>query len=243
MTTKTILPWTAILFVLLRVLVVLLTGTIDSSSAFVVLPPYHNNINTMAALRHFPQQQQQQRHTSSSSTTLCLLLDVPDGFFTLTFPMLGILLSISKNFARIRMEENAWEQRLAEARLQRLQQDPTLTELDLRRQEAAMEWSAYGKPAQLEREQQREQREQEESNTRSSSSSSRSKKRVRVMDRRDENVESVKEEVTIAVDPRQYCMTTDEIAAFELEFGVQYDPYYDDPYVEEELPEGTYSID
>ena len=44
------------------------------------------------------------------------------------------------------MEENAWEQRLAAARAAQLQADPTLTDLDLRRQQAATEWSAYGNP-------------------------------------------------------------------------------------------------
>ena len=52
----------------------------------------------------------------------------------------------SRGFGRLRMEERAWEMRLEESRAQRLREDPTLTEIELRRKEAALEWSAYGKP-------------------------------------------------------------------------------------------------
>jgi hypothetical protein len=86
----------------------------------------------------------QQPYRRQSKTALNLLLEVPDGFFTLSFFMLGILLSISKNFARVRLEERAWEQRLQEGRMRALRNEPALTELDLRRAEAATEWSAYG---------------------------------------------------------------------------------------------------
>jgi hypothetical protein len=190
-------------------------------------PPFENRrrvarpvINQPVVLPH---RQQRQRDVPASSTSLRLLLDVPDAFFTVTFPTLGILLSISKNFARVRMEERAWEQRLEEARFERLQQDPTLTEIDLRRKEAAMEWSAYGKPRM---EEERLEREQEEPRGGRRS-------RVKVLDLEDEE----------EVDARNYRMTEGEIEAFELEYGVEYDPYYDDPYAEDELPEGKYSVD
>lgn len=165
------------------------------------------------------------RQQSASSTALSLLLNVPDDFFTITFPMLGIILSFSKNFARIRMEENAWEQRLAEGRAERLRRDPTLTEIDLRRQEADLEWSAYGKPRMQEEEMQRQQQESKYG----------SRQRVQV-----------KERVALDEDnatTRDYRMTDEEIEAFELEYGVDYDPYYDDPYSVEELPEGKYTVD
>ena len=42
----------------------------------------------------------------------------------------------------------------------------------------------------------------------------------------DENLES-----------RNYQMTDDEINQFEMEYGIEYDPYYDDPYAEDELPD------
>jgi len=169
------------------------------------------------------------RSHQQSSTALSVLLDVPDGFFTVTFPMLGILLSLSKNFVRVRMEERAWEQRLEESRRERLASDPTLTELDLRRREASLEWSAYGKPRMDE-----EQAEKERDTT----SSSRSKRqRVKVMDRDEEDDDHQH------VDPREYRMTDDEISVFEVEYGVDYDPYYDDPYGEDELPEEKYQLD
>jgi len=147
-------------------------------------------------------------------TSLNDLIEAPDHFFALTFPILGIILSVSKNFGRLRMEERAWEQRVEEARLKRLREDPTLTEIELRRKEAALEWSAYGKPRMDEERAERE----------------RSNRRVQVMDRVDED--DYEEE-----DDRQYRMTDAEVSMFEMEYGVDYDPYYDDPYDEDELPE------
>jgi hypothetical protein len=145
--------------------------------------------------------------------------------------MSGLLLSISKNFARIRMEENAWEQRLAEARRERLAQDPTLTELDLRRREAAMEWSAYGKPRMMEQEQQQQAE-------RRGAGRFRRRGGVQVLDKYSDDDDDDDD------DDRRYSMTDDEISAFELEYGIDYDPYYDDPYTEEELPmEIKYSVD
>ncbi len=38
-------------------------------------------------------------------------------------------------------------------------------------------------------------------------------------------------------------MTDDEIDAFEVEFGMEYDPYYDDPYTEEDLPDVKFLLD
>jgi hypothetical protein len=153
--------------------------------------------------------------------------------------MSGLLLSISKNFARIRMEENAWEQRLAEARRERLAQDPTLTELDLRRREAAMEWSAYGKPRMIEVEQQ--QAEQAEAERRGGGGRYRRRGGVQVLDKYSDEDEDEDDDED---DDRRYSMTDDEISAFELEYGIDYDPYYDDPYTEEELPmEIKFSVD
>ena len=39
------------------------------------------------------------------------------------------------------------------------------------------------------------------------------------------------------VNENSYRMTDDEIKLFELEYGIDYDPYYDDPYTENELPD------
>jgi hypothetical protein len=131
------------------------------------------------------------------------LLDVPDNFFTIMLPSLSILLAFSKKNARSRLEDRAWEQRLEEARNTQLKRDASLTEIDLKRREAAAEWSAYGNYS-----------------PETSSSSSSRRRRVMVQEQQ-ANYGSMSEE---------------EIDKFQKEFGVEYDPYYDDPYTEEELP-------
>jgi len=180
---------------------------------------------------------------SRRPTQLNVLLDVPDQFFTFTFPVLGILLSISKNYSRVALEEAAWEQRLAEGREARLAQDPTLTELDLRRQEAANEWSAYGVPRQQEEAARRRRQEEEEAGF----SSRRQRRRVRVLDRDDDDEDddnvNYDDDNRKSSDPRDYRMTDEEIESFEREYGIEYDAYYDEPYALDELPEGDYDVD
>jgi hypothetical protein len=145
-----------------------------------------------------------------------MLLDVPDGFFTVTFPVLGILLSLSRNFARIRIEENAWEQRLAEGRTKLLAEDPTLTELDLRRMEAAQEWSAYGKPRMM-REKQRIRRQEELERSSDNNGGS----RVRRQRRGTAAVDDLDSGSTSSSSHREGVMSTDEIADFEATYGVR----------------------
>ena len=189
---------------------------------------------------------------SSSKSQLHVLLDLPEGFFTVTFPMLGILLGWSRGFSRLRMEERAWELRLEESRQQKLAADPTLTEIELRRKEASMEWSAYGKPR-LEEEQlnrEREQRIKELENEISEGAfgrerRGRGRRGTKVMDYYDD--EDDHEEVSSSSrrsGSGSNRMTDDEIRMFEMEHGIDYDPYYDDPYTEEELPDDmNYQID
>lgn len=164
-----------------------------------------------------PASKQSQQKTTG--TCLNAYIDVPYGFFTITMIGAGITMSYAKGFGRLRMEERAWEQRLEEGRKRRLQQDPTLTELDLRRAEAEMEWSAYGKPR-LEREMEEEARG--------------ARRKVKVMEREEEEDDYV---------DRSNRMSEAEIDTFEAVFGIDYDPYYDDPYTEDELPEGNYQVD
>lgn len=170
-----------------------------------------------------------------SSTSLNSLLEVPPYFFTFTFPMLGILLTVSKEFARRRLEESAWEQRLEEAREKRLLDDPTLTELDLRRKEAGLEWSAYGKPRRQEEEREKAMREEDDEGSYRSSS----RRRVKVM----EKDEDYDDDYDDDVENRKNVMSDNEINQFEMEYGVEYDPYYDDPYSEEELPDEPFNLD
>lgn len=217
-----------------KVLLVLISMGLTESFTFKTPTTSRFNVLSQQQQQHRvsppPSQRQRQDYLrqssppSRSNTALSALLDVPDGFFTITFPMLGILLSLSKNFVRVRMEERAWEQRLDEGRQERLNNDPTLTELDLRRREAAMEWSAYGKPR------------MDEAENQAPLKSESGRRRVKVMDREDDDGD-------VDVDPREYRMSNDEISAFEVEYGVDYDPYYDDPYAEDELPDDKYQID
>ena len=173
----------------------------------------------------------------SSSTALNVIVDTPDGFFTVTFAGLGLVLALAKKFGRIRLEENAWEQRLAEGRRERLRRDPTLTELDLRRQEASMEWSAYGKP-----------RMEEEAAAQRAAAQDlgrgRRRRRVQVMeDDDDDYYDEYDDEEDDDDEIQSHRMSEDEIEAFEIEFGIDYDPYYDDPYTEDELPKGDFVQD
>lgn len=210
----------------LRVLLLLLS-LLALSQAFV--PPTFRPSSAAATVPTSPTTPANIASVRQHSTALQLLLDVPDSFFTVTFIGSGLLLSVSKSFGRLRMEERAWEQRLEEGRRKRLEEDPTLTELELRRQEAALEWSAYGKPR-MEEEAYRRRMEEEQELRRGG------RNRVRVMEREDDE----DEEDYMA---RQNCMTDEEIDRFEIEFGIDYDPYYDDPYTLEELPEGRRHVD
>ncbi len=44
-------------------------------------------------------------------------------------------------------------------------------------------------------------------------------------------------------DGRPAAMTDSEIREFETAHGVEYDPYYDEPYSEDELPGGKHRVD
>lgn len=209
------------------------------------------------------------------TTKLYVLLDVPDFFFTASFLCAGLILSVSKSFVRVRLEEIAWEQRLEEGRRQRIQQqqeqqqqrgtnyeegddddeelvnDLALTELDWRRQQAALEWSAYGKPRQEEAErrlrrqqrQQQQQQQEEEENAWGSQPRDRRRRRVIVEDDEDSWNNQSKRTAQSRTYSRGQRMTDDEIESFEIEYGIEYDPYYDDPYTVEQLPEGKCKVD
>lgn len=144
--------------------------------------------------------------------------------------MMGVVLDVSRSFGRLRMEESAWEQRVEEARVKRLQDDPTVTELELRRKEAAMEWSAYGKPRQEEEALEMQLREEDGDQL-----GGNRRRGVRVMDRGIDNYDNDEEEEEMEY--RSIRMSDEDINSFELEYGVEYDPYYDDPYTEDELPD------
>lgn len=178
-------------------------------------PPIQQSKHSLPSLSLPQSQRQLPGYSSASSTQLSIggaIIDVPDGFFTLTFPLLGIMLQISKQVNRARLEERAFDLRLKEARERKLEQDPSLTESELIRQEAAQDVSYYGPDAMA-------RREAKETTLASST------KRVTVLER-----------TSRRKGERRYTLSDDEITDLET-MGVEYDPYYDDPYTEDELPD------
>jgi len=166
------------------------------------------------------------RQRSSSPTVLHngVIIDVPDDFFTLSFFSIGLFYSLGKAYNRYLLEEVAFEQRKLEARERRLEEDPTLNELDLRREESAAWPSVYARKFRGEGE--------TFENDEPRGGSRRSSRRVSTLDREDDED-----------DDDEYTMSDEEIADFESSNGVEYDPYYDEPYEESELPVGKYKED
>ena len=178
-----------------------------------------------------------------SPTQLNAIIDVPMGFFTTAGISLGIMNAIMRPYNRQIIEERAWQQRLEEARRERLKEDPTLTELDLIREEAENIVAPYGPDAMDRRE---EERERELRGRR---------RRVMVMDEDDDDDDDYYDDDEYPYSGRRARrrgrkstyqpppedkykpMTDDEIDDFEAEYGVEYDPYYDEPYEEDELPQ------
>ena len=153
-------------------------------------------------------------------------MDVDDNFFTATFFSIGLFYSLGKAYNRYLLEEVAFEQRKMEARERRLEEDPTLSELDLRRDESEGWTSIYGKRNRQRRSDRSSEDELEEG--REGKYGSRVALRDREFDEDDDEFDG---------------MTDQEIAEFESKYGVEYDPYYDEPYEENELPEGKYKED
>ena len=126
-----------------------------------------------------------------------------------------------------------------------MEEDPTLTELDLIREEAENIVAPYGPDAMDRRE---EEKERELRGRR---------RRVMVMDDDDDDDDYYiddddgedeysrrrgrrrgrKSAYKPPPEDKYKPMTDDEIDDFEAEYGVEYDPYYDEPYEEDELPQ------
>lgn len=146
-----------------------------------------------------------------------VIVDVPDNFFTISGVTLGVAYTLTRSWNRVTVENISWETRLADARERKLEDQEendfvgTDTELELRRKDAAVAKSVYGPEAAERR---------------------RKKQRVRVMEREEDEFDFDTEGGS-----RRYSMTDEQIAQFEEEFGIEYDPYYDEPYSGEELPE------
>lgn len=174
--------------------------------------------------QHLPQNRSHKNH---QITTLQngIIMDVDDNFFTATFFSIGLFYSLGKAYNRYLLEEIAFEQRKMEARERRLEEDPSLSEMDLRREESDSWTSIYGKRSRGRRDRSGDGELEEGREPKYGS-------RVATMEREydddDEDFEG---------------MSDEEIAEFEAKYGVEYDPYYDEPYEEDELPEGKYKED
>jgi len=171
---------------------------------------------------------QKQTHTSTQ-LHWGVLINVPEDFFTITGISIGFAYTILRSWNRVTVENVAWENRLEDARLTKLEDDEdgivpnAYTELELRKMDAATSKSAYGPDATMERERKSSRR-----------------RRVATMnmdeeDEYDEDYDNYRNE------ERTFSMTDEQIAEFEDKYGVQYDPYYDEPYTEDELPEESES--
>lgn len=114
----------------------------------------------------------------------------------------GIVLSIGTSVSRNVQADQAWEERIREAQVQKKRNDPndTRNELDLRAELAEMSPSMYGPEAQARRRRQRE----------------------------DEDLEYDDDDDDV--------MSAEEIREFETAYGIEYDPFYDQGYDEDELP-------
>jgi hypothetical protein len=167
-------------------------------------------------------------HKSTRLTILQngIIMDVDDNFFTATFFSIGLFYSLGKAYNRFLLEEVAFEQRKLEAREKRLEEDPTLSELDLRREESEAWTSIYGKSS-------RQRRGGASGSEMEGEREGKYGSRVAVLDREFDEEE----------DDDFDGMSDEEIAEFESKYGVEYDPYYDEPYEESELPDGKYKED
>lgn len=218
---------------------ILILGSVYNSQAFTVGPvgsymstpePCRKQLSRSVSVTIAPARVQR--------TCLSALLDVPDHYFATTLFLTGILISISRQLVRSRLEERAWEQRLEAAREERLRRDPTVTELDLIRKEASASWSMYGKS--------RQHREEEKWVGEGGGLHDNRQGGGQVMDRTQESddTESTTTRRTSRSSKQRHRMTKEEINDFELEHGIDYDPYYDDPYTEDELPSDVkYNVD
>lgn len=187
--------------------------------------------------------------SKSSSTALQngIILDVDDNFFTYTFFSIGLFYSLGKAYNRYLLEEIAFEQRKYESRERILDEDPTMDELTLRRMESAKWLSVYGRKF-------RGRGGGSGDTMTSSSSSSRDggegevdRRRRRSNNRRGvatvENDDDYTGEDYDDDDAGAPMMSSSEISAFESQYNIPYDPYYDEPYLESQLPTGKYKVD
>jgi len=206
--------------------------TTESLASSVAVGPRQRITTT----RKITNRQLPKSRTKNTSTTQLydgVILAVPDDFFTVTGLILGTTYTLMRAINRVVLENVAWEMRLEDSRQKKLDnvdddEISIFTELDLRRQDAANSKSAYGSEAMEGRAGGRVE--------------GRGRQR-RVMTKEyggfdgDERRDRGNEDTDEDSESRKYTMTDEQILQFEQEYGIEYDPYYDEPYTEEELPD------
>ena len=197
---------------------------LHQTSAFAPIIPNNN---------HKLQQQQQQSKQSTTQLNYGVIVPVPDDFFTIAGISLGFAYTITRSWNRVVVENVAWENRLEDERMRKLDEEEdrmgvegvsAMTELDLRRIDAEASQSSYGPDAMERRRRDRNRR-----------------RRTLTLgaddDEYDEYDDDRSRNSSRRSDERSYSMTDEQINDFEEKYGVAYDPYYDEPYTEDELPD------
>jgi len=137
---------------------------------------------------------------------------------------IGLIYAVTRSMNRNFLENAAWENRLRSDRFEKLDNDSTgtYTELDLIREDATL--AAQRSTS-------------SDTSTEADSIQFGRRGAQKVRDRGENN-----EQDTDGGNPK-YFMSDMEVATFERDYGVEYDPYYDEPYTEEELPDEPRYVD
>ena len=170
------------------------------------------------------------QNPSPSQLNFGVIVPVPDDFFTVAGISLGFGYTITRSWNRVVVENVAWEKRLEDERMRKLNDDEdaitgvasTYTELDLRKMDAEASQSSYGPEAAERRRQSR-------------------RRRVITLDDFEDDLDDDDDDdfeyKQRRESDRTYSMTDEQVNDFEEKYGVAYDPYYDEPYTEDELPD------
>jgi hypothetical protein len=187
------------------------------------------------------------KFTTATTTTRLyngVIIDVPDNFFTSAFFTIGLTYSLGKAYNRYLLEEIAFERRKMEAREEILQNraaiegeevDVITTELEMRRMESAQWLSIYGRKFRGRGETTAATADDGDGVEDGSTRRRRNARQTKVLERNDDDED---EDMS-----SKYRMSDIEIQNFESTYNIPYDPYYDEPYTEDELPIGKYKID
>ena len=187
-----------------------------------------------------------------------VIIDVPDNFFASAFFSIGLLYGLGKAYNRYLLEEIAFERRRYEERERKLLLVPSLdedddesttirnddvTEYDLRRMESARWLSVYGRKYRGEGKGGGAGYDENDDDG-VDRGGKRRRTRTGVLDRDVENDDDDDDDDDARRSSPSSRMSDDEILDFEKRYGISYDPYYDEPYDESELPTNVkYKVD